>query len=32
MTQIACAGLAFIGFFAACLIFSAIGLWLLGDE
>lgn len=26
------AGLAFLAFFAGCLIFSAVGLWLLGDE
>ena len=26
------AGVAFLVFFAACLIFSAVGLWLMGDE
>jgi len=26
------AAVAFLAFFAACLIFSAVGLWLMGDE
>jgi len=26
------AAIAFLTFFAACLIFSAVGLWYLGDE
>jgi len=26
------AAVAFLVFFAACLIFSAVGLWLMGDE
>jgi len=26
------AAIAFLTFFAACLIFSAIGLWYMGDE
>lgn len=32
MSEIAGAGLAFLAFFAGCLIFSAVGLWYLGDE
>jgi len=32
MSEIAWAGIAFVGFFAACLIFSAVGLWYMGDE
>lgn len=32
MSEIAWAGLAFLVFFAACGIFSAVGLWLMGDE
>lgn len=26
------AAIAFLAFFAACLIFSAVGLWWMGDE
>lgn len=26
------AAVAFLAFFAACVIFSAVGLWLMGDE
>ena len=26
------AGIAFLAFFVGCLIFSAVGLWILGDE
>jgi hypothetical protein len=26
------AAVAFLAFFVACLIFSAVGLWLMGDE
>lgn len=32
MSQIAWAGIAFVAFFAACLVFSWVGLWLLGDK
>lgn len=32
MSQIAWAGIAFLAFFAACLIFSAVGLYWLGPE
>lgn len=26
------AGICFVAFFAACLIFSAVGLWWMGDD
>lgn len=32
MNQIAIAGIAFLAFFGAGLIFAAVGLWYLGDE